>query len=252
MQRSPRKISRSNAKVTELLPLLLSALVLGLLGGGHCLGMCGGLMGALTMAIPPDQRGRRLRLLVAYNLGRVSSYAVAGFLIGLAGWAIANSPAAMALRVVAAFLLITMGLYLAGWWSGLTRIEALGRGIWRHIQPIASRLMPVTSFPRALILGALWGWLPCGLVYSTLLWSASQGDAVDSALLMLAFGIGTWPVLLATGLAAERLTALLRKRGVRVVGGIMVILFGIWTLPGPHQQWLMGHGSAPSHETHTH
>jgi sulfite exporter TauE/SafE len=238
--------------VTELLPLLLSALVLGLLGGGHCLGMCGGLMGALTMAIPPDQRGRRLRLLVAYNLGRVSSYAVAGFLIGLAGWAIANSPAAMALRVVAAFLLITMGLYLAGWWSGLTRIEALGRGIWRHIQPIASRLMPVTSFPRALILGALWGWLPCGLVYSTLLWSASQGDAVDSALLMLAFGIGTWPVLLATGLAAERLTALLRKRGVRVVGGIMVILFGIWTLPGPHQQWLMGHGSAPSHETHTH
>ncbi|EMD99395.1 sulfite exporter TauE/SafE family protein [Pseudomonas stutzeri] len=238
--------------MTELLPLLLSALVLGLLGGGHCLGMCGGLMGALTMAIPPDQRGRRLRLLVAYNLGRVSSYAVAGFLIGLAGWAIANSPAAMALRVVAAFLLITMGLYLAGWWSGLTRIEALGRGIWRHIQPIASRLMPVTSFPRALILGALWGWLPCGLVYSTLLWSASQGDAVDSALLMLAFGIGTWPVLLATGLAAERLTALLRKRGVRVVGGIMVILFGIWTLPGPHQQWLMGHGSAPSHETHTH
>jgi hypothetical protein len=238
--------------VTELLPLLLSALVLGLLGGGHCLGMCGGLMGALTMAIPPDQRGRRLRLLVAYNLGRVSSYAVAGFLIGLAGWAIANSPAAMALRVVAALLLITMGLYLAGWWSGLTRIEALGRGIWRHIQPIASRLMPVTSFPRALILGALWGWLPCGLVYSTLLWSASQGDAVDSALLMLAFGIGTWPVLLATGLAAERLTALLRKRGVRVAGGIMVILFGIWTLPGPHQQWLMGHGSAPSHETHTH
>jgi len=238
--------------VTELLPLLLSALVLGLLGGGHCLGMCGGLMGALTMAIPPDQRGRRLRLLVAYNLGRVSSYAVAGFLIGLAGWAIANSPAAMALRVVAALLLITMGLYLAGWWSGLTRIESLGRGIWHHIQPIASRLMPVTSFPRALILGALWGWLPCGLVYSTLLWSASQGDAVDSALLMLAFGIGTWPVLLATGLAAERLTALLRKRGVRVVGGIMVILFGIWTLPGPHQQWLMGHGSAPSHETHTH
>jgi len=238
--------------VTELLPLLLSALVLGLLGGGHCLGMCGGLMGALTMAIPPDQRGRRLRLLVAYNLGRVSSYAVAGFLIGLAGLAVANSPAAMALRVVAALLLITMGLYLAGWWSGLTRIESLGRGLWRHIQPIASKFMPVTSVPRALILGALWGWLPCGLVYSTLLWSASQGDALDSALLMLAFGIGTWPVLLATGLAAERLTTLLRKRGVRVVGGVMVILFGIWTLPGPHQQWLMGHGSAPSHETHAH
>lgn len=227
--------------MTELLPLLLSAVVLGLLGGGHCLGMCGGLMGALTMAIPAEQRGKRLRLLVAYNLGRVLSYTTAGLLVGLAGWALAQSPAAMALRVVAALLLIAMGLYLADWWSGLTRIEAMGRGLWRHLQPIASRLMPVRNLPQALFLGALWGWLPCGLVYSTLLWAASQGDALDSALLMLAFGIGTWPVLLATGLAAERMTALLRKRGVRMAGGIMVILFGLWTLPGPHQHWLMGH-----------
>ncbi|MEX5505847.1 sulfite exporter TauE/SafE family protein [Pseudomonas putida] len=225
----------------DLLPLLGSALVLGLLGGGHCLGMCGGLMGALTLAIPPEQRGRRLRLLLAYNLGRIFSYASAGLLLGLAGWAVASSPAALGLRVVAALLLIAMGLYLAGWWSGLTRIEALGRGLWRHIQPVASRLLPVSSLPRALLLGALWGWLPCGLVYSTLLWAASQGNAGYSAALMLAFGLGTWPVLLATGLAAERVNALLRRRSVRVAGGVLVMLFGIWTMPGPHQHWLMGH-----------
>ncbi|MCI0912481.1 MULTISPECIES: sulfite exporter TauE/SafE family protein [Pseudomonas] len=225
----------------DLLPLLGSALVLGLLGGGHCLGMCGGLMGALTLAIPPEQRGRRLRLLLAYNVGRVLSYACAGLLLGLAGWAVASSPAALALRVVAALLLIAMGLYLAGWWSGLTRIEALGRGLWRHIQPVASRLLPVSSLPRALLLGALWGWLPCGLVYSTLLWAASQGNAGYSAALMLAFGLGTWPVLLATGLAAERVNTLLRRRSVRMAGGLLVILFGLWTLPGPHQHWLMGH-----------
>ncbi|MBH3395750.1 MULTISPECIES: sulfite exporter TauE/SafE family protein [Pseudomonas] len=225
----------------DLLPLLGSALVLGLLGGGHCLGMCGGLMGALTLAIPPEQRGRRLRLLLAYNLGRITSYACAGLLLGLAGWAVASSPAALALRVLAALLLIAMGLYLAGWWSGLTRIEALGRGLWRHIQPVASRLLPVSSLPRALLLGALWGWLPCGLVYSTLLWAASQGNAGHSAALMLAFGVGTWPVLLATGLAAERVNALLRRRSVRVAGGVLVMLFGVWTLPGPHQHWLMGH-----------
>jgi sulfite exporter TauE/SafE len=227
--------------MTDLSPLLISALILGLLGGGHCLGMCGGLMGALTLAIPKEQRSRRFQLLLAYNLGRILSYTSAGLLIGLAGWAVTNSPGAMALRVVAALLLITMGLYLAGWWSGLTRIESLGRGLWRYIQPVASRLLPVSSLPRALLLGALWGWLPCGLVYSTLLWAASQGNAGDSALLMLAFGIGTCPVLLATGLAAERITALLRKRGVRMAGGLLVILFGIWTLPGPHQHWLMGH-----------
>ncbi|MBH3450777.1 sulfite exporter TauE/SafE family protein [Pseudomonas putida] len=225
----------------DLLPLLGSALVLGLLGGGHCLGMCGGLMGALTLAIPPEQRSRRLRLLLAYNLGRIFSYASAGLLLGLAGWAVARSPAALGLRVVAALLLIAMGLYLAGWWSGLTRIEALGRGLWLHIQPVASRLLPVSSLPRALLLGALWGWLPCGLVYSTLLWAASQGNAGYSAALMLAFGLGTWPVLLATGLAAERVNALLRRRSVRVAGGVLVMLFGVWTLPGPHQHWLMGH-----------
>ncbi|HHJ1296826.1 MAG: sulfite exporter TauE/SafE family protein [Pseudomonas capeferrum] len=225
----------------DLLPLLGSAVILGLLGGGHCLGMCGGLMGALTLAIPPEQRGRRLRLLLAYNVGRILSYACAGLLLGLAGWAVASSPAALALRVLAALLLIAMGLYLAGWWSGLTRIEALGRGLWRHIQPVASRLLPVSSLPRALLLGALWGWLPCGLVYSTLLWAASQGNAGYSAALMLAFGLGTWPVLLATGLAAERVSSLLRRRSVRMAGGLLVILFGLWTLPGPHQHWLMGH-----------
>ncbi|WP_172147403.1 sulfite exporter TauE/SafE family protein [Pseudomonas tumuqii] len=225
----------------ELAPLLLSALILGLLGGGHCLGMCGGLMSALTLAIPAEQRAQRLQLLLAYNFGRIFSYALAGLLLGLAGWALASSPAAMLLRVVAALLLIAMGLYLAGWWSGLTRIEALGRGLWRYIQPLTRRFMPVTSLPRALLLGGLWGWLPCGLVYSTLLWAASQGDALDSAALMLAFGIGTLPVLLATGMAAERVTALLRKQGVRMAGGLLVILFGLWTLPGPHQHWLMGH-----------
>ncbi|HLV17919.1 MAG TPA: sulfite exporter TauE/SafE family protein [Pseudomonas sp.] len=237
--------------MTDLLPQLISAFILGLLGGGHCLGMCGGLMGALTLAIPPQQRGRRLQLLLGYNLGRILSYAVAGLLLGLGGWALASSPAASVLRIVAALLLIAMGLYLAGWWSGLTRIEALGKGLWRFIQPVTRRFMPVHGLPQAATLGALWGWLPCGLVYSTLLWAASQGDALDSALLMLAFGLGTWPVLLATGLAAERLTSLLRQRGVRIAGGLLVILFGFWTLPGPHQDWLMGHG-AGQHEQHSH
>ncbi|MFH6597783.1 sulfite exporter TauE/SafE family protein [Ectopseudomonas khazarica] len=225
----------------ELAPLLVSALILGLLGGGHCLGMCGGLMGALTLAIPPQQRARRLQLLLAYNLGRILSYSAAGLLLGLAGWAVRGSAAEVVMRSLAALLLIAMGLYLAGWWSGLTRIEALGRGLWRHIQPLTRRFMPVSSLPRALVLGGLWGWLPCGLVYSTLLWASSQGDARVSALLMLAFGLGTWPVLLATGLAAERITALLRQRGIRMAGGLLVILFGLWTLPGPHQHWLMGH-----------
>ncbi len=234
----------------DLLILLPSALILGLLGGGHCLGMCGGLMGALTLAIPPDSRQQRLQLLLAYNAGRILSYSCAGLLLGLLGWS-ASSIAAPLMRSIAGLLLITMGLYLAGWWSGLTRIESLGKLLWKRLEPISRRLLPVRNRRQAIQLGLVWGWLPCGLVYSTLIWASSQGNALISMLLMAAFGLGTLPVLLATGLAAERITSLLRWRGVRIAGGLLVILFGIWTLPGPHQDWLMGHTAAQTQQ-HAH
>lgn len=229
----------------ELLPLFLTALALGLLGGGHCIGMCGGLMGALTMAIPVEQRkGWPLwRILLGYNVGRIASYSIAGALVGSLGWLIQDLGLGTLLRTLAGLLMIAMGLYLANWWSGLTRIEQLGRGLWRHIEPRARKLLPVTSPGQAIALGALWGWLPCGLVYSTLIWASSQGDAGVSAGLMLTFGLGTLPTLMATGLAAQTMLRWLRKRHVRISAALLVILFGLWTIPGPHQAWLMGHGS---------
>lgn len=236
----------------ELLPLFLTALALGLLGGGHCIGMCGGLMGALTMAIPAEQRhGWRLwRVLLGYNLGRIASYALAGALLGSLGGLIQNQGLGPLLRLIAGLLMIAMGLYLANWWSGLTRIERVGRGLWKHIEPRARKLLPVTRMPQAILLGSLWGWLPCGLVYSTLVWASSQGEAGLSAGLMAAFGLGTLPTLLATGLLAHRMMAILRKRAVRITAALLIILFGIWTIPGPHTAWMAGgHGSA-THSAH--
>lgn len=242
----------------ELLPLFLTALALGLLGGGHCIGMCGGLMGALTMAIPVEQRkGWPLwRLLLGYNAGRIVSYGIAGALLGSLGWLVQDLGLGMFMRILAGLLMIAMGLYLANWWSGLTRIEQLGRGLWRHIEPRARTLLPVKSPGQAIALGALWGWLPCGLVYSTLIWASSHGSAGLAAGLMLTFGLGTLPTLLATGLAARKMMLWLRKRSVRIPAALLVILFGLWTLPGPHKAWLMGHGhhdsavSAPAHQQH--
>lgn len=230
--------------MSELLPLLLTALALGLLGGGHCIGMCGGLMGAMTLAIPAEDRhGWRLwRVLIGYNLGRILSYTAAGALLGSLGWLARDAGLGPALRVIAGLLMIAMGLYLANWWAGLTRIEAVGRGLWKYLQPVARKLMPVSHMPQAIALGAVWGWLPCGLVYSTLIWASSQGSAPVSAGLMLAFGFGTLPTLLATGLAAQKMLALLRRRPVRITAAVLVILFGVWTIPGPHNAWVMGTG----------
>lgn len=220
--------------------LLISALLLGLLSSGHCLGMCGGLMAALSTqsAAHPN----RLLFLLSYNLGRICSYAVAGLLMGSLGWVIANSPAALLLRTLAALLLIGMGLYMAGWGVPLKYLEQLGHKLWRYLQPFAARVLPIRSLSQAFIAGMLWGWLPCGLVYSSLLWAASQGDSWYSFWLMLAFGLGTCPALLVTGFAAERLKYWLQQKKLRWAAGLLIIIFGLWSFPEwPHQHGLMGH-----------
>lgn len=221
--------------------LLLSAMLLGFLGSGHCLGMCGGFMSALALTLPASQSQQRTKLLLSYNLGRLASYGLAGGVAGLLGWVLVSTPLALAVRSLAALLLILMGIYLCGWWSGLSHIEKLGQGLWKNLQPITQKLLPMDNHPKALLLGLLWGWLPCGLVYSTLLWAATQGNALHSLWLMLAFGLGTTPVLFVTGLAAKQVEGLLKQKTIRQLGGSLIILLGLWSLLGTQYHSLMGH-----------
>lgn len=219
-----------------------AALAIGFLGSSHCIGMCGGIAGALGMAVPGQKTA--WGQLAGYSVGRVGSYTLMGALAGALGAAVL--PALGPLRLLAGFMLIAMALYIAGWWRGLVWLEKGGSYLWRYLQPLSAKLLPVRSASQAVALGSLWGWLPCGLVYSTLIWASSHGDGVLSAALMLTFGLGTLPTLMATGLMAERMLAFLRNRKVRVTAALLVILFGIWTLPGPHKAWLMGHGGQGS------
>lgn len=211
-------------------PLAFSmALLIGLLGATHCVGMCGGIAASVSMGQRDTRRG--IPLIIAYNLGRISSYAVAGALIGLIGYQITSGGAGLVLRTLAGLLLILMGLYVAQWWQILTRLEHAGGILWRYLRPLASRLLPADTLPKALLLGALWGWLPCGLVYSTLIWSSAAGHWYDSALLMIGFGLGTLPAMLTTGLLAQQVRSLMQRQGVRSGAGLLIILFGVYTLP---------------------
>ncbi|MCE9665430.1 sulfite exporter TauE/SafE family protein [Halomonas sp. M5N1S17] len=215
------------------LPPLLAAFVFGLLGGAHCIGMCGGIMSALTFAVPPSMRSpaRLSGLLLGYNLGRILSYMTAGALVASLGTVIAlSSTARMILQLFAAVMLILMALYIANWWKGLLRVEAVGKRLWRHLEPIGRRLMPVVSMPQAVGLGAVWGWLPCGLVYSMLAWSLAIADPLRGGLLMAAFGLGTLPALLVTGFAARQLGALIRHPATRTLAALSIIAFAIWQL----------------------
>lgn len=212
---------------------LAAAFVFGLLGGAHCIGMCGGIMSALTFAVPPSMRhpARLTGLLLGYNLGRIASYMAAGALVATLGTLVAITPAArLVLQGLAAVMLILMALYIANWWKGLLRVEAVGRRLWRHLEPVGRRLMPVVRVPQAMALGAVWGWLPCGLVYSMLAWSLAVADPLRGAALMGAFGLGTLPALLATGLAARQLGTLIRHPATRTLAALSIIAFALWQL----------------------
>ncbi|WP_018868187.1 MULTISPECIES: sulfite exporter TauE/SafE family protein [unclassified Thioalkalivibrio] len=209
---------------------LLAALAVGILGGVHCLGMCGGIVGAISLG--HGRRGPGFDLLLAYNLGRMGSYVIAGALAGWLGATLLGGlPAGQAiLQGFAAAFLILLGLYIGGWWPVLARLEQAGGVVWRRIEPLGRRLLPVRHAGQALLVGGLWGWLPCGLVYSVLAWSLSAGGATEGALLMAAFALGTLPNLLLMGVFAARMAAFVQQRWVRTLAGTAILLYGGWML----------------------
>ncbi len=213
---------------------LLAAFLTGLLGGVHCVGMCGGLVATLGLSLPSGSPPSRLfGYLLAYNSGRLLSYGVAGGLLGsLGGWLLTSGqlPAVRSgAQAVAALFMVVLGLYLGGWWpSVVLRLERLGSGFWRRLQPLAQRLLPVRSMGHALLLGVVWGWLPCGLVYTLLIGAASSGSGWSGAALLLSFGLGTLPNLLALGWMAESLRRQLQQRWLRQSAGGLVIGLGLW------------------------
>lgn len=208
--------------------ILLSAFLLGLLGSGHCLGMCGGLSSALGM----NSGARAGRYIVSYNLGRIFSYSLAGLIVGSLGFWLSKHLAALdILRYLAAVMLILLGLYVGKWFNGLLYFEKLGHKLWPLIQPLSKRFIPVSSVKDAIIVGMVWGWLPCGLVYSALIWASLESNSVASMLIMLCFGLGTLPAMLATGIFAQGFNNFVRKPWFRHAAGALMTLFGIWTLP---------------------
>ena len=208
---------------------LAAAFLIGLLGGVHCVGMCGGIVGALAVNSPRGQRAWILHL--AYSAGRITSYSAAGALAGMIGGVgmLFNQvlPVQMLLYVIANLMLVGLGLYLAGWGNHWARFEVLGAWLWRRIQPLGAKLLPADTAARALALGALWGWLPCGLVYSILATALVSGGPARGAAVMLSFGLGTLPNLLLAGLLFKRLRDVVSHRYVRLAAGVMVAGFGV-------------------------
>jgi len=201
----------------------------GLASGVHCVAMCGGIVAAFDSSrrvIPIRAKTDWVRRL-GFNLGRISTYSIAGAVagtLGAAAYASGVLPAQQTLQVAASVMLILVGLYLAGAGRLLARLEALGLPLWRRLQPLAARLLPARTLPGAYAAGLAWGWLPCAMVYAALATATFSGGAARGALAMAAFGAGTLPCLLAAGWLAARL------RAWRVAVGGAVLGFGTFGL----------------------
>ena len=218
----------------------LALFIVGLLGGTHCVGMCGGIVGALSMGAA--QTGRPWSLHLAYNAGRILSYALVGALAGALGSLSldlsAQWPLRAALFIFANLMLVAFGLYLMGFSASLALTERIGRVLWQYIQPLGRRFLPARTVAQAFPLGLLWGWLPCGLVYSALATALAAGSAGRGAMLMLAFGLGTLPNLLLAGILFSRMNAWVQRPIVKMASGLLVLVFGlyglltVWRAPG--------------------
>ena len=220
---------------------LFGAFLLGLLASGHCLVMCGGISGALAMATQRNAGGRlRLDLLAGYQIGRVGSYMLAALLLSGAGAFIVQfvdgARVRLVLRALSAGAIAAVGISLLLRGRGFD--VALGRGVWKQLAPFARRFMPVRNVAQALALGAVWGWMPCGLAYSVLLVAWLGMDPWRSAAIMLAFGLGTVPAVLAGAYGAAGGLRLLAHGGLRSAVGVLLVLFGTLTAAAP---WLMAH-----------
>ena len=211
--------------------IALAAFTAGLIGGVHCAAMCGGIS-CLLGRHGPDNAAPRRNFILAYNAGRVLSYAMAGVLAGAAGQAGMLMRGSMPLQQVfmfaAALSLCLLALYLAGVTPLVRSMEAAGAVLWRHVQPLAKRVLPVDSVTKALGLGMVWGWLPCGMVYAVLLLALSSGDGVQGGIVMLAFGLGTLPNMLLLGGLMRRVQGTIKGRSVRLVAASIIAGVGIY------------------------
>lgn len=224
-----------------LWPPLVAAFALSLLGGLHCAAMCGGFVGALHAPRVGNGKSSASRT-AGYHAGRITSYVLAGTLAGALGGSLFAArvlPLQVALLVAGSLMLLAIGLSMFGRNAWLRRLEPLGIHVWKLVAPVARRLYPPRSGAHAYLAGLAWGWIPCGMVYAALPLALSTGNALHGAAVMLAFGAGTLPNLLALGHVASRLARLeaatppalaTLRTALRPAAGVVLLGFGASTM----------------------
>jgi len=212
----------------------VAALAMGLFSSLHCIGMCGSIIGTLSLSLDPkvrNNKGTMFIYVLSYNAGRVLSYSLAGVVIGMVEFFLllpfTHGQGHRFLQIVAAAVMTGAGLYIGGWFPGFAYIEKLGSRWWKLVEPFGRKLIPVKSRTHAFLFGMIWGWLPCGLIYTALALAATAGDVIHSALTMLSFGVGTLPAVMGVGIMTSMLSKLSRMQRFKQLIGVLFIFFAL-------------------------
>lgn len=212
----------------------LVALLMGLFSALHCLGMCGSIIGSLTLSLRREIREQKATLMpfvLSYNLGRISSYTVGGFFAGMLHHVLTlpfgEGHGHRLLQILSAVVMAAAGLHIAGWFHRFAYIEKVGAHFWKRIEPYGRRVIPVETLPQAFVFGLVWGWLPCGLVYTALALAATADSVLRSTLTMFAFGVGTLPAVFGVGIMTSLLVRLSRMNKFRQVTGLILIALAL-------------------------
>jgi sulfite exporter TauE/SafE len=233
--------------------LLATAFVAGLAGSAHCFGMCGGMAGALGMRARMNASSAASTTLSAtlYHLGRISGYAIIGAVGGALGhsahWALSLTRYGNALRIAAGVLTVLIAIRILFRWNAFAPLERLGARMWQKIQPLARRASSNDRWYANVAIGLLWGWLPCGLVYSIALLTMTAASAAKGAAIMAAFGLGTLPAMLSSSLLAGTVPLLSQRNWFRHATGAAMLMFGLWMIAGPQLMHAMQAGSSHMH-----
>ncbi|MBV1875193.1 MAG: sulfite exporter TauE/SafE family protein [Cycloclasticus sp.] len=212
------------------------AFIFGLLGSTHCVPMCGGIVGILSQQTNHSTH-QAITKTLSYNAGRILSYSFIGFLAGGISQAAFSPMDTASLMLFSKYLtsifMLAFGFYLIGWLNFLSYLERFGQRLWKHLSPLSRQLLPIQNKRDAFFLGIIWGWLPCGLVYSALAWSLASAHSLSGAIIMLCFGLGTLPMLMTMGFASEKLAQFTRSLLIRRSIGGLIIVFALFKLINP-------------------
>jgi len=194
--------------------------------------MCGGIAGMLHAQVPSG----RGWLAFGFHGGRISSYLIIALIATLIGmlpsqWVPDQAPVVM--RLFLGFLMVFMAAFIALPGRFRDRIGEALSPLTQRLMPLFKHFLPVRTLDQATGLGLLWGLLPCGLLYMIIASAVLLADPMATVFMVLAFGLGTTPALLGTGLVALRVRSMTNRRDLRWVAALVMGMAGLLVALGP-------------------